>query len=386
MMARTNRASNKRRCTHQVLTTIFLLVAFQVVASRASLAAGGKPLLLLADADTAGTDALEEILAATGYDVTRVTPEYTWNATNPPLDGFDCVVHLNGATWHRSLPVEAQTALVDFVRIGGGYIGSQWNGLEAAAGWQVDMEDLVLQLYPQPDNGTERDMTWSQVPGQEGHPVLEGVPATFTFFADGHDANGAVVFEEDPSTVLMTSTHGGSAVIVRELENGRVVHFAVAANNSTERTLLDFNILTLYTNAANWVCGEDLSTQQTPVPQCNVPETITPPEAPIVLTATADDSTAVVNVTGFDCFKLKKGKRYDKTGSCIVSYAADRVIIDDVGGVGTHITWTLVATNTRGEMSEELTCEVEVVNPGKGKSKGKSKSKSRGKKKHKKKK
>ena len=103
-MGHTKRANSKRRSTHPMLTTIFLLVAFQVVASRASLAVGGKSLLLLADADTLGTDSLEETLAAAGYTVTRVTPEYTWNATNPPLDGFDCVVHLNGATLTRSAP------------------------------------------------------------------------------------------------------------------------------------------------------------------------------------------------------------------------------------------------------------------------------------------
>jgi len=71
-------------------------------------------------------------------------------------------------------------------------------------------------------------------------------------------------------------------------------------------------------------------------------------------------------ITGVDCFKFtKKGKRIDKTESCVVSVNNDTVTISDSGGVGDHITWTVTAGNYND------TCEVVVVNPGKGRGKHK---------------
>lgn len=220
----------------------------------------GPALLLLVDRDeSAGTTALMDTLSAAGFNVTpRPGPEYTWDATNPPLTGFDCVVHLNGgsSTWRTPLPVTAQMSLVDFVRNGGGFIGSQWNGYERSVGQQIDMNDLVLQLWNNPgsNNCFVCSMTWTAEAGQEGHPVLDGVPSVFGFFAGGHDAGDQVQFGVDPSTVLMRSPAGGPAVLVREYANGRVVNFSHAANYGGSLTLQNINILKLYTNAASWAC------------------------------------------------------------------------------------------------------------------------------------
>ncbi len=106
----------------------------------------------------------------------------------------------------------------------------------------------------------------------------------------------------------------------------------------------------------------------TPVVSCNSPATIVPPDAPISFTATAIDTcgTAGVTITEFDCFKFtKKGKRIDKTGSCVVAISADTVTVHDSGGVGDHITWSVTAADGNGN-TDTVTCEVEVVNPGRG--------------------
>jgi hypothetical protein len=99
-----------------------------------------------------------------------------------------------------------------------------------------------------------------------------------------------------------------------------------------------------------------------------VPATITPPDAPISFTATATDNCdedPSVEITGFDCFFFtKKGKRIDKTESCVVEVVGDTITILNTGGVGTHITWTTLATDSCGNF-DQVECEVEVVKKGK---------------------
>ena len=133
----------------------------------------GTDILLLDDKNSAGTAALITALTTAGFNVThRNPPEFTWDTTDPPLDDFACVVHLNGFTPFTPLPVASQVALNEFVRTGGGFIGSQWNGFERATNQQVNMNDLVLQLWPFPDNCGGCNMTWTVVGAQAGHPVL----------------------------------------------------------------------------------------------------------------------------------------------------------------------------------------------------------------------
>ena len=231
-------------------------VAGKISTALATVGAGPTKVLLLVDANTAGTTALVQALAAAGYAVTvRPPPEYTWDGTNPSLDDFNCVIHLDGATYHLPLPVSGQTALEAFVQNGGGYITSQWSGYERAVGLQTAMNNLILQLWPRPDNCGGCNMTWTTVAGQESHPVLAGIPSPFGFFADGHDAGNKVVFEENPSTVLMRSPGGGPAVLVREFGSGHVVNFSHAANYRTGLTLQDPTIQKLYVNSVAWACG-----------------------------------------------------------------------------------------------------------------------------------
>jgi hypothetical protein len=120
-------------------------------------------------------------------------------------------------------------------------------------------------------------------------------------------------------------------------------------------------------------CAQTIDVVDTTAPEiaCNVPPTITPPDAPVSFTATATDNCdgdASVGISEFDCFKhTKKGKRIDKTESCAIVVEGDAITILDSGGVGDHITWTVRASDSCGNETEQQ-CEVEVVNPGRGRS------------------
>jgi subtilisin family serine protease len=114
--------------------------------------------------------------------------------------------------------------------------------------------------------------------------------------------------------------------------------------------------------------GQDVTVEDTIPPTifCNAPATITPPDAPISFTATAEDicdAAPFVEIVAYDCFTFtKKGKRIDKTESCVVTFEGTGITILDSGGVDDHISWTVQAVDIHGNESE-ATCEVLVVNP-----------------------
>jgi hypothetical protein len=219
-------------------------------------------VLLLADADGRSTTALASAISRAGFQLTvRPAPENTWDGTNPALTGFDVVLHLNGFTWASSLPAGAQTALSSFVANGGGYLGGQWNGYEQTVGQQRAMPNLVLQTYGTSaleQNCSDCPVTYNAVAGQATHPVLAGLPASFTFKADGNNSAPQVVFASEPSTVLMRLPNGAPAVLVRQFSRGKVVGFSFSPNygsGGNGATLLDPNVQRLYVNSLIWITG-----------------------------------------------------------------------------------------------------------------------------------
>ena len=220
---------------------------------------GGR-LLLLTDVITPGTTALADALAAAGNDVTvRPPPEFTWDGTNPPINDFDCVVHLDGTTYGSAQPASGQQALVNFVNLGGGYITSQWMGYERTTGLTTGMNDLILFGWGGGDGGENCGgciTTYVKVQSQSSHPVLNGVADNFTFAADGNSAGQLFGFAGNQPVVLMTQAASGRpAVAIREVGLGRTVQFSVAPNYLGQgQELLVADIQRLYANAAAWAC------------------------------------------------------------------------------------------------------------------------------------
>ncbi len=100
-----------------------------------------------------------------------------------------------------------------------------------------------------------------------------------------------------------------------------------------------------------------------PVVECNAPETITPPETPLSLTATASDNCAVASVAVADaaCWRTNgAGKRVDAPGACAVTLAGDTLTVLRSGGVGQRLAWEATATDGAGN-SITRACETTVA-------------------------
>ena len=183
-------------------------------------------------------------------------------------------------------------------------------------------------------------------------PVLADVPADATFECDSVPPPALVTASDicDPAPVLVFSETRTDGTCSSNYTLTREWKATDACGNTTTATQV--------------VTVEDTTE---PVIACNAPATITPPDAPISFTSTATDNcdgAPYVEITKYDCFDFtKKGKRIDKTESCVVSVAADTITILDSGGVGDNIAWTVRATDICGNYSEKI-CTVEVVNPG----------------------
>lgn len=285
----------------------------------------GPSVLVLADTDVVSTTALTTSLADAGLLVTvRPAPENTWDGTNPSLNGFDVVVHLNGATYDFPLPESGQTALTDFVANGGGFVSSKWDGYEPQPG----MTDLALATYGGDPAGPEGtcgacQITYERLPAGEGHPVLEGLPASFNFTADANDAGPAAAF----ATVLMKVPSGGPAVLVREFGTGRVVNFSIAPNYYWDDlgnvvdpvTLQDPIVQQLYLNAVRWAAGSASGTAQ--------PQTITfgpladkvYGDANFSINASASSNLPVSFTTSGGCTVLGSTVSITAAGACTVT-------------------------------------------------------------------
>jgi hypothetical protein len=214
-------------------------------------------VLLIWDVLNANTASLQNALESAGILVElSATSETAYDGTNPGLEGFNAVIHLNGTTYDTPMPLAGQNTLVQFVQDGGGFLSSEWNGYEIGEGRMTAMRDLIL--FDRVGQTLDGLNTWEIVPEQTSHPVVANIPSSFAFRA-AVNLGSIHVFAEEPSTVLMRNPDGLDMVAVREFGSGRIVGFQHAGNydqgNGPYGTLSDANIQQLYIDGVLWAAG-----------------------------------------------------------------------------------------------------------------------------------
>jgi len=216
-------------------------------------------VLLIWDDMGSYTPNLVSALQAAGMTVTlSATDKNGYTGANPSPYGFGCVILLDGTTYGSDMPVSGQQALVAYVQNGGGFIETEWAAYDLMDENLLQyMRDLILFDRV---SGWEAPNTYTLVSGMGGHPVMAGVPASFSF-QTGYNIGPAHTFATNPVTVLMRDSMGSDAVAVRQFGAGHVVGFNHAGNYYGYNALSDANIQKLFVNAASWSCsgGYDLA-------------------------------------------------------------------------------------------------------------------------------
>ena len=216
--------------------------------------ARAQDVLVLYDTLAGDTPDLVAALQAAGFSVTYSdTVETGYDGSNPSPVPFDAVIHLNGETYDTEMDLQGQAALTTYVQNGGGYIHSEWSAYEIGEGRMLAMDELILLERA---GATSGSVTLTAEAGQQAHPVLDHVAASFGFDATFNDGQAKFYGYDDP-VVLMRDGASNAAVAVREWGLGRVVGFHHAGNYDSVvyHTLEDPDVQQLFVGAVEWVAA-----------------------------------------------------------------------------------------------------------------------------------
>jgi len=260
-------------------------------------------------------------------------------------------------------------------------------GLDGSDSSDPDIDDAMTYLWSTDCPGGSFDDPTSENPEltvETSPGCLFSCNVSLTVVDDGggEDSATATVTIQDSIAPVFSGIPGSGAVSCEAVQEPTGI---TATDSCDPNPVVSFSEVRTdggcpyeYALTRTWettdACGHTVDSEQTitvsdfesPSIACNVPDTISPPAAPISFTATATDNcddSPHVEVAEFDCFKFnKRGMRIDKTDSCVVDVSGGTVTILDSGGVGDNITWVVHATDSCGN-GKTIQCGVEVVNP-----------------------
>jgi hypothetical protein len=215
----------------------------------------GKSLSVLVITDGATETDVANILTTAGFTVTTTVQDDQYYGTPDP-NNYNAVILLNGENYGNDMPTAGQTALVNFVSNGGGFIVFEWIAYEIENGRYQSMLDLVpitrVGGGSDPDNYTV----------VASHPVTNGI--TSFSLTQGYNEGNA-----NSGTVLLTGTQSGDAVVAKEYGLGKIVGFASAGNYNGYQPFLEPNMQLLLVNSVNWVAGNILEAPENLVANLN---------------------------------------------------------------------------------------------------------------------
>ncbi len=231
--------------------TLALALACLFLFAATTAQAAGEKVLLIYDTLAGDTPSLKAYLQANGCIVTYSAAGKTgYNGTNPSPTGFNTIILLNGTTYGQVMPAGGRTALLNFVSLGGGYIGGEWTAYDID---NVGVNTDLAPITPLTRTSSQSTPIINPVAGQSAHPVLAGV--AFPMSAPGWwNVGGLRTFATNPAVALAIATGGSVAVATRQYGNGKVVGFG-SAGNYTSGVLSNANVQRLYLNAVRWTSG-----------------------------------------------------------------------------------------------------------------------------------
>ncbi|MBN1981389.1 MAG: VCBS repeat-containing protein [Chitinivibrionales bacterium] len=169
-----------------------------------------------------------------------------WNGTNPSLEGYDVVILPCGSYYWQDMPVQGQEALKKFVNDGGGFITAEYATLgQRYFNIFSNMEELLLYDPLQLGSGYG-EQTFSTI---GSHPILNDVPQSFTttYYHSGN--TGGL---KPGATAIVSGSWMPAAVAVKEYGSGRIVQYAMKADNLAFLCWIDTTMRKLFTNSLKW--------------------------------------------------------------------------------------------------------------------------------------
>ena len=195
-----------------------LLLASSVVACLL----GGSPsraadVLLLGDTEADGQ--VGQALEAAGHAVTYAGPYFAWDGDDPDIQDHQVAVLLSGEEYFADLQPAAVAAIEQFLADGCGLVTTEWSAYAVAQEFRsAQFGELLPVRSPNSEYG--EGSSWNVL--APGHPLVAGVPASFT------DAGGWSLVDAVPGTFVVvadpaqggnpmlsySSAHGGTSVHV----------------------------------------------------------------------------------------------------------------------------------------------------------------------------
>lgn len=207
------------------------------------------PVILLGDGAT--EDSVAAILTSAGIEVHYAGPY--WEFDGSGLEEASAVILLTGYDYFQDMPHDVQHGIVAFVAAGGGLMTTEW--MLYNYHYEADKQDIIAAIAPA-IYGEDYEYEAEQYTRMAaGHPVAQGLPATFMT----RDDWTAVVTLVDPSPakqaqVIFSGSTSGAAVIAGVHGQGRTVHWSMAGQYDGDDIWSD-EVRQLLVNIASYISG-----------------------------------------------------------------------------------------------------------------------------------